>query len=425
LDAVSYLRRSGAVATGAADISLPGQQSAIEAMAARFGDTISTEFSDSAKSGGTTKREGYQALLSAVASGSVSAVYAYALTRLTRSLPDLMDLKRLCEANGVVIRTAQENIDTSNASGRGFMNIIGAVAEMEREWAQERNKRAAQTRRERGMASGRQVYGTQPGEDPQVVKDALKQAGTFAGAARLLNERGVPTRLGRANGWTHATVAGIIRYHYPELAPDTQKRQGAAPIGGALFSGLLTCHCGTTLTPSRREGKVRGMYCRNSYAIENHGKTFVTDAAIRPWAEAESAKYQPQGIAIRGSNDKERRDLEGRKERLVDALADGTITKEQLRSRVAGIDSRLAELDKADRTLAALIPMPIGIDWSKPDDEVNDQLRRVWSEITLDRDMKPVSVTWRVPDWLWDEAERDAHTAQLDAEAAAADKAGA
>jgi DNA invertase Pin-like site-specific DNA recombinase len=419
LDAVSYLRRSGAVAPGANDISFPTQQSAVTSLAARFGDSIGTEFSDHAKSGGSTKgREGYLNMLAAIEAGQVKSIYAYAFTRLTRSQRDAIVLFDLCKKHGVPIRTA-DGVDTATMAGGMIADLMALVAQWERQWAIERNQRAAQTRRERGMASGRQVYGTQPGEDPEVVRDALKQAGTFAGAARRLNEQGVPTRLGRANGWTHATVAGIIRHHY------TQKRQGAAPIGGALFSGLLTCHCGTTLTPSRREGKVRGMYCRNSYAIENHGKTFVTDAAIRPWAEAESAKYQPQGIAIRGSNDKERRDLEGRKERLNDMYAAGGMPKSEYLSRLAVITTRLAELDKADSTLQALVPMPIGIDWSKPDDAINDQLRRVWKSVDLDRDMKPVSVSWKVPDWLWDEKARDAYTAQQDADVAAAQKAGA
>lgn len=409
---------------GSQDISFPSQQSAVASLAARFGDTIGKQFEDSGKSGGSTKgRDGYRDMLAAVEAGNVTSIYAYAFTRLTRSQRDAIVLFDLCKQHKVAIRTA-DGVDTSQMAGGMLADLMALVAQWERQWAIERNQRAAETRRERGMTMGRQVYGTQPGEDPEVVRWAMEQAGSFAGAARLLNEQGTPTRLGLTNGWTHATVAGIIRRQYPDLAPATQKRQGAAPIGGALFSGLLTCACGTTLTPARREGIVRGYYCRKSYAIDNHGKTFVTDGALRPWAEQQAAKYQPEGIVLRGSNDTERRDLNARMERLADAYAAGGLTKDSYRSRLAVITTRLAELDKADSTIEALVPNPVGIDFTKPDSEVNDQLRRVWTDITLDHDMNPVAVTWKVPAWLWDEAERTKRIAERDAEVIAAQKAG-
>jgi DNA invertase Pin-like site-specific DNA recombinase len=393
-------------------------------LAARFSESIAVEFSDHAKSGGSTNgRKGYLDMLAAIEAGKVTSIYAYAFTRLTRSQRDAIALFDLCKQHKVAIRTA-DGVDTSTMAGGMLADLMALLAQWERQWAIERNQRAAQTRRERGMTMGRQVYGTQPGEDPEVVRKAMEQAGSFAGAARLLNEQGVPTRLGRGNGWTHATVAGIIRRQYPDLAPATQARQGAAPIGGALFSGLLTCACGTTLTPARREGKVRGYYCRTSYAVENHGKTFVTDTALRPWAVAESAKYQPEGIVLRGSNETERRALNERKERLADAYTAGGLTKDSYRSRLAVITTRLAELDSADGILEALIPNPVGIDWTKPEDEVNDQLRRVWSGVELDRDMQPVALTWKVPSWLWSEKDRDAYIAEQDAAVAAAQQEG-
>jgi len=88
------------------------------------------------------------------------------LSRMTRSLKHLLQVVEDLEKLGVGIISLKENIDTSTATGRCFISIIGAIAQMERELKTER----AQAGREAAKARGR--TGGRPRTDPQKLEQA-------------------------------------------------------------------------------------------------------------------------------------------------------------------------------------------------------------------------------------------------------------
>lgn len=77
------------------------------------------------------------------------------LSRMTRSLMHLLKLTQDLETKQVSIASLREHIDTSTATGRAFVNIIGAINQMERELKAERAASGRAAAKARGRSGGR------------------------------------------------------------------------------------------------------------------------------------------------------------------------------------------------------------------------------------------------------------------------------
>ena len=77
-------------------------------------------------------------LIKDVKSGKIKNVLVYKLDRLTRSIRDLIYLIELFKKYQCSFNSKTEKIDTSNAVGKMFVEIIGVFAEFERENLAER-----------------------------------------------------------------------------------------------------------------------------------------------------------------------------------------------------------------------------------------------------------------------------------------------
>ncbi len=404
MDAVAYLRRSSAPNTGTRTVSFEMQEAAVRELAGRHGDAIDTVLTDWAKSGGSARgRPGYQDMLARIEAGSVRAIYSYSLSRLSRSLLDFAGLLERCRAQNVSIRLVQEgSIDHSNATGRGFAGMVAVFAQMERELAQERNTAAVTERRERGDVMGQAPYGfrivdgkltPREGEDPGVVVAAFREAGSFGGAARSLNERGVASRQGK--GWTHGVVADILRYQAPtDLAvPLAAKRARTKTLVSTRLARLLRCACGLTLTPRHFQG-LTTYYCSRSYRIPDHGKTTVREAALLPWITEEASRLRTPDQLVVETRADQHGVLEAKRGRIIDMYVEGIIDKATRDARLVKVDVGLARLGAQEQILD--IPT---IDWTWPPATLNTVLRALWDHVQLDVDMRPVSAKWIIPEW--------------------------
>lgn len=77
------------------------------------------------------------------------------LSRMTRSLMHLLSLVQEFEKRGIEIVSLQEHIDSSTATGRAFLSILGAINQMERELKSERAAAGRASAKARGRSGGR------------------------------------------------------------------------------------------------------------------------------------------------------------------------------------------------------------------------------------------------------------------------------
>jgi DNA invertase Pin-like site-specific DNA recombinase len=79
------------------------------------------------------------------------------LDRLARNMGDLIDITRRLEAKGVALRILAMNLDTSTPTGQLMLNVLGAVAQFERELMLERQREGIAKAKAEGKYRGRQA----------------------------------------------------------------------------------------------------------------------------------------------------------------------------------------------------------------------------------------------------------------------------
>lgn len=395
---VAYLRKSRV--TNDRHLSWELQEGKIRGLADTHGENGNLLLlSDWNRSGGrgANGRPGYHKLVTMIEAGQVSALYAYSLSRLSRSISDFAALAELCIEHKVPMRlAADQQLDFSSASGRFVINVLVSIAQMERELASERSKDTVAVRRARGDRIGHPFYGGKDGEDVAAVLQAYTDAGSVIGAGRLLNVRGVPTRQGRP--WSTTTVRDTLHRHN---ALPRHKRPGAKNAAPFTLFHLLRCHCGRLMSASRFLNGGKYPYvvyrCLAGRTTPDHGRLNVSENKLLPWVKAEAARFRIpfEQVEVQERDESRRLDLEARRQRVIDNYEDGLIDKGERDAKLLKIGDELVNLDAADRVL----DVPPTIDWSWEPKAVNAVLRAMWEHIELDANMRPTEAVWRVPEW--------------------------
>jgi DNA invertase Pin-like site-specific DNA recombinase len=100
------------------------------------------------------KRPQLEAALSHIRKGDTLVVTK--LDRLARSVAHLMEIRQQLHASGAFLRILNLNLDTSTATGKLMMTMLGAVAEFEREMMLERQREGIAKAKAAGKYKGRQ-----------------------------------------------------------------------------------------------------------------------------------------------------------------------------------------------------------------------------------------------------------------------------
>jgi len=397
---VAYLRRSKVDDRRPGIVSHEAQLAAVRELAGADADRllILEDWGRSGRAARQHLRPAYARLRAMIEAGEVSALYSYSLSRLARSTRELLDLAEHCEAHRVPIRLAKEgDIRPGSAIGRLYLTVLSAVSTYEAEVAGERATDAIAVRRARGDRLGRPAYGEKAGESSEAVVAAFAEAGSFLGACKLLNSRGIRSRLG--NGWNVRTVARIVRRERPGLVP-AQSRQGARARSTRMFGGLLVCSCGAILTSMPRAGSV-GYYCRRAHHDPAHPRPYVvSERKLLAWAIDEAGRLRvPDTVEIEQERQAGRERLDARRARILDMYEAGDIDRDEYQRRIAGVK---AELDRlaAQEAATAVLAVPQAIDWQGwAPERINAVLRALWRYVELDAAMRPVRAEWTVPEW--------------------------
>jgi DNA invertase Pin-like site-specific DNA recombinase len=401
MTAYAYMRKSVARQDDPHN-SAEAQEAAVRAMAARYGDTeglvILSDWNVSGRKG-RDKRPGYDALWQAIEAGRVTALYSYSMSRLARSVSELTRLFEACAAKHVPIRLEADVIDTSTASGRMVANILASVAAFEADVAGERLLAAYAAKSARGERIGTVAfYGDKSGEDTEAVLAAFTEAGSFSGAAKLLNERGIRPR-GSHRGWWPSSVAVVVRRLDPSL-PAFRPTKGVA-AGGSDFTlaRLLRCPtCETMLTGTRdRDGRRVRYSCRLGTSLP-HPRISVTESHILPSIVAEVAHLRtPEQIETETGDPGARAGLDARRLRIIDMYDGGLIDRSDRDRRLAAVTDELQRLDA--RSVVLAVP---AVDWTRPPHALNAVLRALFERIELDPatfQPLPTGYVWTVPEW--------------------------
>jgi len=109
-------------------------------------------FSDK-MTGSRMDRPGWDQLMNYLRPGDTLVVPE--LSRMTRSLLHLLETTQLLEKQHIHLVSLRENIDTTTATGRCFLSMMGAVHQMERELRAERAASGRFSAKARGRTGGR------------------------------------------------------------------------------------------------------------------------------------------------------------------------------------------------------------------------------------------------------------------------------
>lgn len=268
------------------------------------------EYIDDGYSAKDLNRPAMQRLIADVKDKAFDILVFYRLDRLVRSVMDLHHLIRLFDEHNVKFKSVSEVFDTTSASGRLFINIIGSLAEWERENLGERVRMGMERRAAEGKWNGSMTpygYRVEDGRlvvDPEEAKvvrrifNLYKRHGLFK-IANILNEEGIPSSRGttwhpnsiqyviqnpiytgklqwglRSNKTQVITVEGAVEpiiseEEFEEVQQLIKKRRnmparGKSTTNEYLFTGILVCgHCEAKMYGFQRP--VKGKPGRKSY----------------------------------------------------------------------------------------------------------------------------------------------------------------
>ena len=279
--------------------SIRAQEEKLRAYATLKDWNIYTVYADEGISGKDIDgRPAIKQLIADVTSGKINNVLVYKIDRLTRSTKNLIELVELFNNHHCAFNSLQESIDTSSATGRMFLKIVGIFAEFERENLAERVRLGVERKAKEGYVICNYMpsfgYNRENGEKIQQIDEDeaatvrrifemyLNEDYNYSQIAEILAAENAPTKRGGEWGagtikqiLTNPNYIGKVRYgiedatryfeadghHKPIIDDNTyykvQDKIGKVkrvsrtkqPRSEVYFCGLLYCkHCGGKYT---------------------------------------------------------------------------------------------------------------------------------------------------------------------------------
>lgn len=241
-----------------AGLGIARQEDDCRALCERRGWTVAEVYADNDVSAYSGKpRPAWARLLADVKHGTVEAVAAWHVDRLTRSPVELEEVIDLADRHGLALATVTGEVDLATPTGRMVARILGATARQEAEHKAERQRRQRRQSAEAGKVSGggTRPYGygsdfvTIDEDEAIVIREAA--ARTLAGESlssicRELKSRGVTTPTG--GGWQPRTLRRVLtsarisgrREHRARASSDTGTRYLGDIVADAVWPAIIS-----------------------------------------------------------------------------------------------------------------------------------------------------------------------------------------
>ena len=113
-------------------------------------------------------------------------VIVESISRFTRNTRDLLELVEKLSAKGVEFVSKKETIDTTTPTGKFMLTVIGAVAELEREYILQRQREGVAIAKDNGVYKGRK-----PIQPPELEKVMVKWRRGEITAAEAMRQMGM------------------------------------------------------------------------------------------------------------------------------------------------------------------------------------------------------------------------------------------
>ncbi len=205
MKAIGYIRVStqGQVDDG---VSMEAQQAKIEAWCLANDYELVEVFRDDGISGKSmNKREGLQNAIDSI--GKDIALVTYSMSRISRSIRDMLDIGDHLQKKGANLVSLTEKIDTTSAAGKMIFNMLAVMNQFERDQISERTKSALQYKKAQNQRIGTIPYGyalagdgiqlIENPEEQEILQNIIqlrKEGYTLREIAEQLNNDGVLTR---------------------------------------------------------------------------------------------------------------------------------------------------------------------------------------------------------------------------------------
>ena len=227
--------------------SLKTQEERLKAYCKANGIDCYQIYKDAGISAKDTERPALKKILHDIKQGSIHSIFVTKLDRITRSLKDLLSLIDVFEKHHVKFVSITENIDTTHAYGRFMQNLLGLLAQLEREITAERVSVDMKHRAESGHWNGGVIpygYATQgllfkkfkseglqnsqatqkasklcpetkrlfvdsdEAETVKLIFNTFLKTNSIRRTTKVLNERGLRTRNGAL--WSPASIHRVL-----------------------------------------------------------------------------------------------------------------------------------------------------------------------------------------------------------------------
>jgi DNA invertase Pin-like site-specific DNA recombinase len=163
----------------------------------RSGWKIFNEYTDQGYTGANTKRPAFAEMMYEARKRKFDVLLVWKLDRLSRSLKDLINTLDELGSLGIHFISYDNNLDTTTPTGKLVFQIIGAVAEFEKDIIRERVRAGLENARQQGKRLGR----------PSVNSDILAKA-------TMLRKQGLSfRRIERQLGLGEGTVRKRFKYN--------------------------------------------------------------------------------------------------------------------------------------------------------------------------------------------------------------------
>ncbi len=193
--------------------SLDNQHSRINSYAESQGWDLTNVYREEGYSGKTIHRPELSRLISDVKAHKIDIVLIYRVDRLTRRQKHLwMLLEDVLEPNNVGLKSVIEPFDTTTATGKAFLSMLGTFAQLERDTIAERTTDALHHKRNVGEWVGRIPFGYRIGPSGKLEKDADEQK-TIRRIRRLRNTGKSIRTISRVTNMNRGTVFRILNGH--------------------------------------------------------------------------------------------------------------------------------------------------------------------------------------------------------------------